>query len=440
MLFFNSLFKNKNIYLLIIFVAVLISKIFLVSTFASSIPFWDQWGCILYNLLKPYEEGRLTINWLFTTHGEHFIFFTKLSTLSIYYLFNGWHPLKEIYFNTILHSSSILVFLSLIFKYPTQKKLFASFSLIFFIVSFSWENLLWGFQSHFHFVAIFGFLGMFFTTTNSKITLGWVSGLMFLVLSFFSSGGGIVFALAVIITNVCVLVLNFSKKKEFLWPIAILISLFIVEYALTPNFEPHHNLRAKTLEDFFKSYDLWSSWPININFSGFIVYLPSFYFLIKLKKLKIVKGRDNYMLALIIWSIIQISAISFARAGVPNPIDQGSRYLDHLAFSICINFVIILIYFPTKIRTTSSVIWSFVILFASFNNLEDLRKNLSVKKEQSIVQKKNMISYLTTNDSTFIYNKGVFDVPLFKVNKLRMISTDSTANKIIKKALKVNCR
>ena len=435
-MYIKNIIKSKNIYPLIIFIVVLICKIILVYNFASNIPYWDQWGCILYNLLKPFEEGRLTINWLFATHGEHYIFFTKLTTLSFYYFFDGWYPIREIFFNCILHSLSILIFLSIIFKYISQKKLFFCFSLLLFLTSFSWENLLWGFQSQFHFVSIFGFSGMFLTMVNSKLTLKWFIGLVFLTLSFFSSGGGIVFALSVFISYIVMSIVNFSANKEILWQCGLLFCILIIEYVLTPNFEQHHHLRAETISDFFKACDLWSSWPINIQFSGFIIYLPSFFFLI-LKRKKIVEGKDKYILALIIWSFIQIATMSFARAGVPNPFDQGNRYLDHLTYSICINSLVILMFFPKKIKTVSYFVWAFIILTASINNLSELKKNLTIKKEQSTTQEKNITSYLEKNDSTFLYNKAAFDLPCLKILPLKRSLTDSTAKKIIKKSLKI---
>jgi len=436
MKYIKNLIKSKNIYPLIIFIVLLICKTILVYNFASNIPYWDQWGCILYNLLKPFEEGRLTISWLFATHGEHYIFFTKLTTLSFYYFFDGWYPVREIFFNCILHSLSILIFLSLIYKYISQKKLFFCFSLLLFLTSFSWENLLWGFQSHFHFVSIFGFLGIFLTMVNSKLTLKWFIGLVFLILSFFSSGGGIIFTLSVFISYIFMSIVNFSANKEIFLQGGLLLCVLIIEYILTPNFEPHHFLRAETISDFFKACDFWSSWPVNIQFSGFIIHLPSFFFLI-FKRKKIVKGKDKYILALIIWSFIQIATMSFARAGIPNPFDQGNRYLDHLTYSICINFVVILMFFPRKIKTVSFFVWSFIILISSLNNLYGLKKSLTIKKEQSATQKKNITSFLGKNDTTFLYNKAAFDLPSIKVFSLKRSLTDSTSNKIIKKTLKI---
>ena len=60
---------------------ILAAKLLLIRHCGSVVPYWDQWDGIAYNLLLPWEQGRLGLADLFAAHNEHRIVFTRVISL-----------------------------------------------------------------------------------------------------------------------------------------------------------------------------------------------------------------------------------------------------------------------------------------------------------------------------------------------------------------------
>ena len=428
---------KKYHFLILTFFLIFLSKIIIIWNYGSNVPFWDQWDAEALNLYKPYEEGKLTWRWLFATHNEHYIFFTKLLSLFIYWLFDGWYPIYQIYINAFIHSISILIFFSLIFNSIEKGKkfvVFCVFSLIVFMMPLGYENLLSGFQSQFYFVSLFGFPAIYFLLEKKSRSFLWFLGLMFLMCSFFSLAGGMVFCLSLSVTFLFLFFIeNFQSKYLLLFGVFSLV--FIIEYILTPHIVAHNDIKSSNIFSFLSNYNYWSSWPLKLSFGGLFVYLPSLYFIYKIYKKNINVINKKFYLGLIVFGVCQIASIAYSRGEIDFSVDQGSRYLDLISFSIIVNLIIILTIFPLKRQFLFSLIWSSVVLTSVLLNFSDINNELKLKNDQSLKQEANLKCFLKTNNTNCIYNKKWKEIPYPWPSKLERLLRDTTINKIVSKTM-----
>ena len=430
----------KKYYFLILTVfLILISKIIIIWNYGSNVPFWDQWDAEALNLYKPYEDGVLNWKWLFAPHNEHYIFFSKLLSLFLYWIYDGWYPIYQIYINAFLHSICILIFYLLIINGTENGKKFAVFcvfSLIIFMVPFGYENLLSGFQSQFYFVTLFGFLAIYFLLEKKEWSFFWFLGLICLLCSFFSLAGGLVFCLAISVTY---LFLFFTEnyRSKYLLLFVVFTIIFILEYILTPHIITHDDIKSSNIFSFFAAYNYWSAWPLKLSFGGVFIYFPSLYYIYKFSKKNVNQSNKKFYLGLIFWGFCQIASIAYSRGEIIFSVDKGSRYLDLISYSIIVNLVIILTIFPLKRQFLFSFIWGSIILTGVLLNFSNVNNQLKLKGSQSLKQEANLKCFLKTNNTNCIYNKKWKEIPYPWASKLESLLRDTTINKIVSNTMEL---
>ena len=98
-----------------LFLTGLGAKLWLINTYGTSLPFWDQWdeARVVYS---PYFEGKLRLADLFQAHNEHRIFFTRVYDLVILNLNGQWDNRVEMVANAIVHVATMVGFVGVAAK------------------------------------------------------------------------------------------------------------------------------------------------------------------------------------------------------------------------------------------------------------------------------------------------------------------------------------
>jgi hypothetical protein len=122
------------------------------------IPYWDQWEAEAAKLYHPLENGHLRGADLIGPHNEHRILWTRLTSLLAYRLNGGiWDPLLQMVLGGALHGLALVLLLATLRRDLPERAfpwlLLFSLSLL---IPFGAENALWGFQSQFYFLLLFG--------------------------------------------------------------------------------------------------------------------------------------------------------------------------------------------------------------------------------------------------------------------------------------------
>lgn len=155
---------------LIAFFIVLFGHALWISFFGTNVPIADQWDgeLIWYRALV---SGHPSWTDLIVPHNEHRIALTRLFNGAIFMILGGWHPIITAYAQIILMASFVGGLCVLLAKYAGKwSRLAVLFTLITYLLPYSWSNILSGFQNQFSFMIIFAFAGIWLVING-----GWLS-------------------------------------------------------------------------------------------------------------------------------------------------------------------------------------------------------------------------------------------------------------------------
>ena len=150
------------IYPLACALVVIGAKCWMIASYGSPTPFWDQWdaeGVILY---PKYLGGTLQISDLIAPHNEHRILVTRLWSLLLLALEGYWDPILQMVANTLILGVVVALFIAAFRPILDRWSwlAFALFSMVIFSLPFGWDNTLSGFNSQWYFLLLFSLAGL----------------------------------------------------------------------------------------------------------------------------------------------------------------------------------------------------------------------------------------------------------------------------------------
>lgn len=411
-------------------------KLLLITHFANATPFWDQWDAEASLLYRPWLEGTLTIDHLFSAHNEHRILLTRLVNLILFELNDHiWDPILQMQVNAVLHVIALCTLIYFIGGGLNNqaRRVLIIFSAMIFSIPYSWENTLWGFQSQFYFLLLCCFTFLWSIVRYKPYTSMWYLGFLFGLLGIFSIASGVV----ALFTGIVLLTLksfyNKTDSKPPIFAILTLLAIVICVIALTPNLPYSASPNNHSFKQFFHAFTIAASWPTSAG-GWIIIQLPitifmARFFVVNLKK----STSDWFILALGIWLVGQVFSLAYGRAeGITSP-----RYLDILAIGLILNFTCILRLLsdkkpaPKKIYYLMSGCWiMFVVL--SFGSLTtNIIYGLEHKSQQGLAQEQNVHAYMISHNSSYLVDKPLMELPYPDPSRLKALLDDPTIAKIL---------
>lgn len=384
-------------------VALWITLLIKVNTFAVDIPYLDEWETFTSNQLTK----EFSLSWIFTRHGDHLIAPTRLLTWIVYQLTDLDFRVSQIV-NVFLFGALLISLYNFARSAaPTMPRWLTLLLLSLVLSPNCWENHLWSFQSQFHFFLLFFISAMtqlFLGATNgSKMQLS--LGCLALFLTTISFSAGAAAALAGSAVYLCwQLSLFLARSKDsskttglsqILWfclPVLLSFGLSFSLWYMDFN-KLHHG-----------SSDLVS--PFSLQFWNFVARLVSFGFgfdtlslplayaslLIVVLPLLLVPLllRQKIQPPLGVWlssavtsgALAALGAVAFGRAAYPN-FERVSRYSE-IAMMLVIPTAILWSYAYSLTRDTYSGALGniasyspalFVLLFAAVGSADDWNFN-----------------------------------------------------------------
>jgi hypothetical protein len=411
-------------------------KLLLITHFANATPYWDQWDAEASLLYRPWLEGTLTIDHLFSGHNEHRILLTRLVNLILFELNDHvWDPILQMQVNAGLHVitlCTLIYFISGALNNQARRVLII-FSAIIFSIPYAWENTLVGFQSPFYFLLLCCFIFLWSIVRYKPYTSMWYLGFLFGLLGIFSIASGVV----ALFTGIVLLTLksfyNKTNSKPPIFAILTLLAIVICVIALTPNLPYSASPNNHSFRQFFHAFTIAASWPTSTG-GWIIIQLPITSFMARFFVVNREKSTSHwFILALGIWLFGQIFILAFGRAEVIT----SSRYLDILAIGLILNFTCILLLLSDtklvskKIYYLMSGCWiMFVVL--NFGSLRtNIRYDLEHKAQQSLAQEQNVRAYIISHDSSYLVDKPIMELPYPDPSRLKALLDEPTIAKIL---------
>jgi len=209
-----------------------------VTNYAGNVtPFADEWDGAGANLLKPYLQGTLTIRDLFRDYNEHVILFTRLLTLAVFNVSGYWDVVLEMIVNAILDAATIVAI-----SYALSRPLRDTWALVAIILvalvnalPLSFDNLLFGFNTHFYLLLAFSFASLWFMADSRAWSPRWAAGVLFAFGSFLCmASGALTFAAAIGLHFLQLGCGRRSGRREWLG-VAALVATMAVLTSLIPH-------------------------------------------------------------------------------------------------------------------------------------------------------------------------------------------------------------
>jgi len=329
--------SSAGLTIVAVFFTVFGARLLIIRYMAVSFTAWDPWDHEAWNLYLPYLDGGLSWRSMFAACNEHRIFFARLLSLG-QFLFNGQWDNR---FECILTSGTYALFAAGLWmqlqNFFKQKHFCTLLVIAATALPFGWENIVWGLQSQFYFFMGFSLLSMWLLTVPTVLSAAWWLGAFFSLCALFTTGSGVVPAIAV--AGIAIVRLIHGGKREIkgsLITLAIcgIIFLFYSNIAIR---EHNYGMSTKTLAQGVLVFGRVMSWPLS-SVPWLFILLWSPILILSFRRLflrQAVKPQEWFLFALAGWCVINAIGVAAFRGGFETGVI--SRYSDIAAMFVIVN-------------------------------------------------------------------------------------------------------
>jgi hypothetical protein len=409
--------RGENwLYLSGLFLLLLAGKLWLIGHFGNATPFWDQWGAEGDNVYVPYLENRLTPASLFDSHCEHRIFFTRVLGLGLFKLNGIWDPKLEMVVQAFLHVGCITLLVALCGRHlPSSlaRLLFGIFTAVIFVLPFGWENTLWGFQSQFYFVSLWGLIGIACCWRYATLSCGWWLGVFVLSLGLISMAGGV---LAPVVAGGLVVLRAIRNRRDWLRQAVGALVLGMVAglgFLLIRHIPEHDCLKAHNPAQFISALFHIGSWPSH--FFAPLIQCPLVFLIVwTFRQRRPADDPAWLLIALGLWGWAQSAAIAYGRAVGWST----SRYTDTFSVTLCFQFACLLYLLAMtdgRLRRycmALCAVWAGVVggrlIYVAVRHLP---KAIAAKYDLSRIEESHVRAYLDSHDFAELKNTTFLQIP-----------------------------
>jgi hypothetical protein len=424
----NEPSKSFAIWLLAVFLVALGAQLWVVWLYGSPIPFWDQWDESI-SLFKPWVEGHLTWSDVFAPASDHRIVLTHLLDLSLTWLNGRWDPLLQMTVNAFFHATFACGLAFCLWHFLGRKNgwLVCFLLLPFFALPYAGENAIWGMNSLWYFVNLFGLptiVGLGFCRTGSW---WWWLGLAAAILGLLSIASGPIAPMAVGGLILLRAIKNRRLAKENLISLGVCLLLVSGGVALRTNAAGYRPLQAHSWAEFTSALVRNLDWPFfRFPEMACVMALPPVLLLVYYLRPDFPASRAaELLLTLALWSALQSVVIAFGRANYGEDV-PASRYMDVFSiFVIASLFATVLLgelwrskLFPNCSEMLLPLIFAGVIFFGLGRISQVVVDNLLVPTRQmNLVAEERIATFMTTGDE-----RDFFESPTVRPNPKTALS------------------
>jgi len=323
-------------------------RLFLVATYATSAPFWDQWDAEVDRLYRPFLDGSLRFTDLFRPHNEHRIFFTRVFALALFELNSGEFDARvQCFFNVAVFCVSLGVFLREVARdlAPGALTLFLAMTTLVFASPIGWENLIAGFQNQFYVLMGFSVAAI---ACAARARDNWHSCVILFGLSLcavFTMASGLLVA-AVVAALVIVRRINGTLLPRTTTVIAgSHLLLAAIAYAYVPRIPYADQFKAVGMGDLAHALIVGLAWPaVGKWYNALFLWAPTLLALLFAGRRVILRrplAPMTYVhMGIMAWVFLQAAALAYSRGHDMTGV--SSRYSDLLALGLLTNLAICL--------------------------------------------------------------------------------------------------
>lgn len=410
------------------------AKLWLISCFASPTPFADEWDAHALLLFAPYGDSTLTLPHLWSPLNEHRILPGRLIALGLFIANGGWDPILEMIVNAAIHVALGLGIL-LVFGRHLDRRGFATlavFTAILLSVPNAIENPMWGIETHFYMVLLFGFIAIDLLCRNGGSLVWFGVGIAVGALSFLSLASGALVFLAAAAVAGAKRVLRVESGGRSWVAAGALLACFALAIWLTPVIEAHKVLRSHTFAEFADAFETLAAWPFRAHITAATLFVNAPLAILAWRCLRKPPARDSVAWALLglgLWNGLQFAALGFGRAAAIG----APRYLDICALNLIVNFVCAAAVADNGRKRLAVAAWLAAVGIGWGVEIaqQHLPQQLAAHQRLGLVQERNVRAFLATG--AFLPGTSVADSSIPYPNAAHL--ADVLSNPAVRKIL-----
>lgn len=312
--------------------AVLVVRLYYVETYAIALPFFDQWDSEGDALLKPWIEGTLALQDLWSPRNEHRILPTRLFVLGLYEATGGWNNLDAARINTLLVAAfgGLLAYV-LVRRGELRgaRWLVPAVLLACLVLPFAWENFLVGYQSQFYVLQLLALVVLLLAASRPQDPRALALVLALAIVGCLTMASGLLTAVAA----AAVLQVDAWNRRErsvrCVIATVLLVAIALIAYGTTPSLEHHASMRATGIVNFLDALSHMLGWPLSrYHWAAPLLWAPGAIACLWLLRIRGFSRTDLLMGGLLLWTALQAVAAAYGRGN--GMFDAPSRYTDSM--------------------------------------------------------------------------------------------------------------
>jgi len=416
-----------SLWLLCAFCVVFGARLWLVAEFASPMPLWDQWDAQA-PVFTAWMNGDLSWQTLFADHNQHRHVFNRLFTLLLFIVNDAqWDTVLEMSVSAALAGCTVVFLLFILKEYfQVQRNLFLSLMVVFlWAVPFAWVNILWGFQIAWQWMLLLTLIAFWGALLHQYTKWQWWLGIVCGFLAFFNyvSGFFALLVIAVIAGYQFFYLPEQAEKKSSLITVLtalILIGICIALIGAVPEYSLLKDNPARNINEFITAFLKALAFPwVRRPALSLLLWLPFLvFFIVIIRQKKTLSPKVCLILALGFWSLLQITALAYARANAIN--FPSARHMDIFYFGLLANalslFYLLLFCYKKALKNSKkikgfTILWGILIMVGTVSLVGNTIVFITKKPEITQVQTVDLKKYLASNDPSVFKEPPYIPLP-----------------------------
>jgi hypothetical protein len=439
---FRRNLRNHVGWMLSLFLIGFAAKLLLIQVYGDSLPYLDQWDGEGGDIYIPYFEHALYPADLFRAHNEHRIFWTRIYDLGLLLMNGQWDSQLQMVVSAALHCATVAGFGWIMAGLlGTRKWPWIWLPLVLVLaLPYAWENTIWGFQSQFYFLLLFGLLTLWLLGLSEPWSGRWRLGALAGVGSLFTMASGFLVAGAVAAMVLLEMARDRTNRRRHLATLGLCALLGLAGWLLVPDVPAHHALRAHSIRAFLVSLGaalVWPTqeWPWLAPLNLFPLLALGWLYLRSRGERR---PAELMILGTGLWVVLQSLAAAYARGAEGEP--PVPRYMDTSSFLLIANslsIVLLLTRYRRQLRFApvwyvAFVIWAVPCVSGLWMLTEFDRKiMLPVWRIWENSRVATTRAFLATDDGRSFQTESRFAIPYPYVPLLEVLLRTPSIRKIL---------
>ncbi len=441
----NSVAWQRWLLIGIVLLLVFSVRGWVVSSFGSQMPYWDQWGGESGLLVKA-AAGELGFNDLFAPHNEHRLVISRLVWLAVFFLNDGqWNNLANLYVLAGLAGITAALLAGLYLHLSGWRDALVVLIGVAAVygLPLAWLNTVWGFQVQFHAQVLLAVLCFYGLGCSRELSVSWWLGVLAGVACLMVAGSGFFIAPSLLLIHLLDSWCRPASDRRYITLTAsVAVGLLLSGILLMVGGPESNRYAADSAVSFILALMKNMAWPWHqLPWLGIIMQLPLIVLLLKVvcRREQKLSPATKFVLLLGSYLFGQFLAISLSR-GV-NGMAPHDRYFDLHAACLVVNLLAIfqlqlrrpiLTGHWRRIQSGLIVLWLTLAGAGSLQlSLKHFNHSLPDWRGHSVTQTSNLSAFLGSGDEVFLRDQPRLAIPVDDSQLLMNILNDRRVRRIL---------